>query len=161
VDQEPKPTPAGGPPWGLLQARVDDKGRLKLPVAAQQTLRENGDGGVFITSLDGITARIYPNSVWQVNREIFQQEQEDPEGAGDLHFLAESYGENTEIDSQGRVLLPTNLRRELKLENETVWLERFKGRLTVYNNQRCEERKRRALERAGAILQMLEKKGLR
>jgi MraZ protein len=160
VDQERTPTSSAGAPQGLLQARVDEKGRLKLPVAAQQYLREFGDSKVFITSLDGSTARIYPNSVWESNLEIFQQPQEDPEGVGDLYFLAQAYGEGGDIDGQGRVLLPTNLRRELGLENETVWLERYKNRLTVYNNQRYEERKRRALQRTGTLAD-LERKGLR
>ena len=160
MDQELKPTSSGGTPQGLLQARVDEKGRLKLPVAAQQYLREFGDSSVFITSIDGATARIYPNSVWESNLEILGQTQDDPEATADIYFLSQAYGESMEIDSQGRVLLPTNLRRELKLENEAVWLERYKGRLTLYNNQQFEERKQRALKRVSFIPE-LEKKGFR
>src|SRR5579885_3631556 len=71
-------------PRGIYQARVDEKGRLKLPVDMQQLLNASGEQKVFITSLDEVTARIYPIAVWRKNEMILAEATEDPETAEDI-----------------------------------------------------------------------------
>jgi len=148
------------PPRLMTDARVDEKGRLKLPVALQQYIKSFGDNKVFVTSMDGTEARIYPISVWARNEEILQRSAKNAKQAKNLHLLAMIYGHETEIDNQGRVLLPTNLRRELNLEGGPVWLSAMKGRVTVMSNQRLEEFKREALAAAPQALETMEAEGL-
>jgi MraZ protein len=48
---------------GNYPAKVDEKGRLKIPVAFLETLKEFGER-FYITSENGDYVRIYPMKVW-------------------------------------------------------------------------------------------------
>lgn len=149
------------PPRGIFPARVDDKGRLKLPSVFQQYLNAMGEQRVFITSLDVRTARIYPISVWKENEKFFEDYTEDPQIAEDIAFIANDLGADSELDTQGRLLVPQTLRRTLGIENQPVWLERYRGRINVYSKEIYEERKRRANQEVAEKLRALERKGLK
>jgi MraZ protein len=153
--------PAAEPPRGIYPARVDEKGRLKLPAVFQQYLMDLGEKRVFITSLDVRIARIYPISVWKENEILLETATEDPEIVEDVKFIANDLGADSEIDGQGRVLVPQELRQMLNLENQPVWIECQKGRMNVYGKEVYEDRKRRAYENAAEKLRALEKKGLK
>jgi MraZ protein len=148
-------------PRGIYPARVDEKGRLKLPAVFQQYLADLGEKKVFITSLDVRIARIYPISVWKENEILFDQPSDDPESVEDVKFIANDLGADSELDGQGRVLVPQELRRLLKIENEPVWLECQKGRVNVYSKEIYEQRKLRAYDNAPEKLRALEKRGLK
>lgn len=148
-------------PRGFLSARVDDKGRLKLPTPIVQYLEGFGERKVFITTLNATTARIYPISVWRQTEAALEEAGEDTEAREDLAFIAYHYGADDEIDGQGRVLVPTELRRALKFENEQVYLRCFKQRIDVIGREVYEERLAKAMTGVGDKLKDLEKKGLR
>lgn len=148
-------------PRGFLSARVDEKGRLKLPASIVQYLEGFGERKVFITTLNASTARIYPISVWRETERALEEPGEDTEAREDVAFIAYHFGADDDMDGQGRVLVPTELRRSLKLENEQVYLRCFKQRIDVIGREVYEQRLARALEGAGEKLQGLEKKGLR
>jgi MraZ protein len=149
------------PPRGAYQARVDDKGRLKLPAVFQQYLTELGESKVFVTSLDLSIARIYPISVWNGNEGIFDAPSDDAEAAEDIKFIANDLGADSDVDAQGRVLIPTELRRMLSLENQPVWLDCHKGRINVYGKEVYEQRKAKAFEGVAEKLKALERRGLK
>ena len=161
VDGGNRPGVPGDPPRGTVQARVDDKGRLKLPVAIQQYLGRLGENKVFITTLDLRSVRLYPTSLWQENEAFFSQPSDDPDALADIQLLANHYGADSEGDAQGRVLFPTDLRRELGMENQPVWLECQKGRINVYTQQEYGQRLDRAKTRPDEKLRSLESKGLK
>ena len=158
--EESNTTPVESP-RGIYAARVDEKGRLKLPVDMQKFLSASGEQKVFITSLDETTARIYPISVWRENEKILAESTDDPEGAEDIAFLANDLGADSELDGQGRVLLPTELRRQLSLESQAVWLECYQGGINIFNEAVYEARKARARENRAAKLNTFRRKGLR
>ena len=148
------------PPRGIYPARVDEKGRLKLPSAFQEYLLKLGEQKVFITSLDMRIARLYPISIWKENEIVFEKASEaDPEGAEDVAFQANDVGRDSEVDPQGRVLIPQELRRSLGLESQPVWLDCYKGRINVYGKEVYEERRRRSQERPVEKLRAMEKLG--
>ncbi len=160
MDPEIKTSPVE-PPRGIYPARVDEKGRLKLPVNFQEFLSGLGEQKVFITSLDIRTARIYPTSVWKENEKLLAESTDDPEGAEDIAFMANDLGADSELDGQGRVLVPTELRRLLNLESQQVWLECYQGGINIYNKEVYEERQRRSRENLAAKVATFKKKGLR
>ena len=128
MEDQPKTTPVE-PPRGFFSAHVDDKGRLKLPVDVQQYLGAIGDDKLFVTSVDDRIARIYPISVWKGNEKVLEAlATEDPEAADALAFIANDYGAEAKVDSQGRVTLPTDLRRALALENQEVRVDCYAKR---------------------------------
>lgn len=149
------------PPRGIYPARVDEKGRLKLPVNFQAFLSQSGGDKVYITSLDFATARVYPISLWKLNEKILNESTDDPETAEDISFAANVLGADSELDSQGRLLLPTDLRRELKLEAVPVYLECFQGGINIYNEQVYGDRLKRARENLSGKLTAFKKKGLK
>ena len=50
---------------GNCPATVDGKGRLKIPAAFKAYLDENYGADYYVTSLDGLSVRIYPFPVWR------------------------------------------------------------------------------------------------
>ena len=155
------PPPQVEAPRGTLSARVDDKGRLKLPAAITQYLEAVGERKVFVTSLNISTALIYPVSVWKETEKMLGQASEDAEAQADVAIVANHYGENAEIDGQGRILLPTTLRRDLDLEKDDVHLLCYKGRIEVFGSKVYEQRLNKAKVGLAEKLAALEKKGLR
>jgi len=165
MDAETRPLPVVPPPLGIYPARVDEKGRLKLPADFQQYLNaifmvEASERRVFITSLDLRTVRIYPLSLWKYNERLLEQETEDPEAAADLAFLAKDLGGSSELDSQGRVLVPAELRQLLSLESQPVHLDCYKGRISVLTEEVYREKQSKSRENVQEKLSRMERKGL-
>jgi len=139
VDDQPKPSPDAAPPRGFFSAHVDDRGRIKLPVDFQNFLNGTGDEMLYATSTDGTIARLYPISLWKDNEKHLEQLAiEDPAAADSLTFITQHYGAEAKMDSQGRVTLPTDLRRELKLEGE-VRVGCVLGAINIYSQERYQE----------------------
>ena len=92
---------------------------------------------------------------------MLEQAGEDADDREDVAFIAYHYGADSDVDAQGRVLVPTELRRALKLENEQVYLRCFKQRIDVIGREVYEQRLAKAMEGIGEKLGSLEKKGLR
>jgi MraZ protein len=120
-------------PRAVIQASVDEKGRLKLPSEFLAHLASIGVSRVFITTVDRRMARIYPPAVWKVNEELFRQPGPTAAAAGRMAFRARVYGGESDIDKSGRVLMPAKLREELNLEKQPVWLEAHNGGINVMN----------------------------
>jgi len=148
-------------PRGTLPARVDEKGRLKLPAAVAQYLEAIGERKVFVTTLNISTALIYPISAWRETERMLQEPGEDAESRADVAFIANHYGEDAEVDAQGRVLVPTTLRRELELERDDVHLLWYKQRIEVLGSKVYEQRLAKAKMSLAEKVAALEKKGLR
>ena len=86
---------------------------------------------------------------------------EDAEARADIAFIANHYGEDTEIDAQGRVLVPTTLRRALDLEKDDVHLLWYKQRIEVFGSRVYEQRLTKAKANLAEKIAALQKKGLR
>lgn len=153
--------PAAEAPLGIFTAKCDEKGRLKFPAEFLTYLKALDVEKVFITTVDLKLARIYPKPVWQSNMNLFEDAGEDTEKAQDVAFIANLFGAYSEIDPNGRVLLPTELRRKLELEGQTVWLDFFQGRINVFGKKVYDERMTRALANLGDKVKDLEKKGFK
>jgi MraZ protein len=161
VEEQPQTTPVE-PPRGFFSAHVDDKGRLKLPVDLQQYLTAIGDDKLFVTSVDDRIARIYPISVWKGNEKVLEAlATEDPDAADALAFVTNDYGAEAKVDPQGRVTLPTDLRRGLALENQEVRLDWSQGAINVYSKAEYEARKKQAKDNLAEKLKMAKLKGFK
>ena len=143
-------------PRGVSTGRVDDKGRLKLSSTVKKYL-SGLEEKLFVTSLDLRTIRIYPISVWRENEKIFEEITDEAAEAEELAFLAQDVGQEVEADSQGRILLPAELRRMLELENKPVYMNSYKGRINVFSKEVYEETRARSREKAADKLRMLER----
>ncbi len=152
---------ANRPPRGIFAARVDEKGRLKLPADLREYLLRFGEKTVFITSLDLLIARIYSSSLWEVNQKLLDECKEDRDAAEDIAFTANDIGGDSDIDDQGRVLVPQELRRLLGIESQPVWLECNPGVINIYTKAIYDERKKRAQVDRTEKLRLMRQKGLK
>jgi DNA-binding transcriptional regulator/RsmH inhibitor MraZ len=149
------------PPVGIFEAKCDDKGRLKLPVRFAMYLKHLDVPRVFITTIDLRTARIYPETVWQSNQNFFDAPGEDTELAEDIAFIANTFGDFSTLDEHGRVLFPTNLRRKLEFEKQSVWLDHYRGHINVYPKKVYDERMQRALAGLADKAKVFDKRGFK
>jgi len=160
MDPLPKPpSPTVDPPLGTYPAKVDERGRLKLPADFKEFLASFGDNRVFITSLDERTLQLYPISVWRYNLEFLMNYSEDPEASQSVAIIANANGSGAVIDDQGRVLLPQDIRRRLNLENTTVHLDCYRNQVNIIGPDVVEERLRRARVNLEQKLATLKKAG--
>lgn len=148
-------------PRGFHAARVDDKGRLKLPANFQEYFSGLADKDFFVTTMGRGIVRIYPNSVWEHNEKFFGEYTADPKAAQRLAFMANAYGGDVQIDGQGRMLLPAKLRQKLELENSAVQLLFYRGRVDVYKQSLYEEQMQQSESSLEGDLDVLEHDGLR
>jgi MraZ protein len=143
----------------MFPSRLDDKGRMKMPAAFQQFLSAIPEKKLFVTSLDRTIAQIYPIEVWRQNEKFFETYRDNPKVAKKIAFNAADLGAEAEMDSQGRITFPSELRRTLKMEDQTVRLYAYKGRIEILTEAIYEERKREAIETGPDDVTLLETAG--
>lgn len=119
------------PPRGTSLCRIDDKGRLKLPMDLVRFFGAYTE--FFSTSLDGKTCRIYPATGWErVERELSQLDSEDAEA---VLLYAHHLGGSSEIDGLSRVWISRELRDKLQISEQRVRLRWVKDHIEVYNEK--------------------------
>jgi MraZ protein len=125
---------------GNYTARIDSKGRLKIPTPFRRLVEEKHGAGVYVTSLTGENVRIYPLPEWEsIEQRLALLPSMDP---ARRKFLDRTnyYGQQATIDGQGRVLIHPLLRKSASVIGDVavlgyltyleVWeLERFQQRL--------------------------------
>jgi MraZ protein len=105
---------------GNHPTRVDEKGRLKLPAEFKRLVDEQYGTQFYITSKDGRRAEIHPLAEWQkIEEKLAQIPSLNPAKKKFLDRV-NYYGQMSEMDAQGRVLLPQILRETAKLGGEVV-----------------------------------------
>ena len=120
---------------GNAPARIDDKGRLKVPTAFRSLLESKYGREVFVTSLTGEYVRLYPMPVWVELEE--RLEKAPTTHPARLRFLdrVNYYGQVGELDVQGRVLIPVRLRDSASMTGDVDVLGQIRY-LDVWNHDR-------------------------
>jgi len=144
----------------MYPCRLDDKGRLKVPTALQKFLESLPEKKLFVTSMDRLTAAIYPIAAWRATEEFFDKFNADPDAADAISFIANRLGSEVEMDGQGRILFNSELRRAVKLENTELHLYWYRGHFEVLTDAICQERELKSVN-APSALSVLRKAGLR
>jgi transcriptional regulator MraZ len=122
-------TASGVGPWDDLRfgyvgnptSKLDERGRIKLPAEFKTfTERKYGKGfnTFYITSMDGESAEIYPLPVWlERQKKIFAM----PQTNLARRILLDRYslyGDRADMDPQGRMQIPEELRSKAELTGE-------------------------------------------
>lgn len=90
---------------------MDDKGRLKVPAEFRAWLETfPSHPRVFVTSFDGQSARIYPLAEWAAVEQKLAAMPSTHEARQRFQHIVNYYGQNAELDTQGRVLIHPRLR---------------------------------------------------
>lgn len=120
---------------GNFSARIDDKGRLKVPNAFRALIQEKYGSEVFVTSLSGDSVRVYPLPVWTaVEQRLARVPSTHP---ARLRFFdrVNYYGQPAELDKQGRVLIHSRLRESAGMLGEVDVFGQY-DYLDVWNHDR-------------------------
>ena len=120
---------------GNYPARVDEKGRLKVPVPFKDDLEENYGKHFYITSLDGQYVRIYPLEEWNKLEEKLQAASSFNRTRRKFLDRTNYFGQLVEMDKQGRVLIPAVLREEAEMKGDVAVLGNLVF-LEVWNRER-------------------------
>jgi transcriptional regulator MraZ len=102
---------------GNCPAKVDEKGRLKIPSVFLDELKEYGNQ-FYITSTTGETARIYPMKVWSEIEDQLAQKPGVVVAKRKFLMRTSYFGQVAELDGQGRLLLPAVLREAAQTMGE-------------------------------------------
>ncbi len=120
---------------GNSPAKIDDKGRLKIPNGFRALIEGEHGREVFITSLTGEYVRIYPMPVWlEVERRIGAIPSTHPSRAK-FFDRVNFYGQVGEFDPQGRVLISPRLRDSAQMIGDVDVFGQF-NYLEVWNHER-------------------------
>ena len=120
---------------GSAATRIDDKGRLKLPTIFRGVIHDQHGPDVFVTSLTGECVRIYPLPVWlEVEQKLLAMPANHPSR---LKFLdrVNYWGQSGELDGQGRVVIPAQLRDNASIVGDVRVFGRLEY-LEVWNEER-------------------------
>ena len=107
---------------GNHPTRVDEKGRLKVPAEFKRLIDEKYGTQFYITSLDGKVAQVYPFEEWErIEQKLAALSNFNPTKK---KFLDRTnyYGQQVEMDGQGRLLLPQLLRESGQIKGEVAVL---------------------------------------
>jgi len=141
---------------GNSEARIDDKGRLKVPAAFKKVIDEEFPQTKFyVTSMDGKTARVYPLEEWIKVEERFNSSF-DPL-LNDIIFKVNYWGGEADMDAQGRVLIPQVLRDNAGIKGDVAVMG-MRTFLEVCTSESAKQRAERQL--TPAELERLAEKGI-
>jgi len=124
---------------GHAPAKVDDKGRLKIPAGFRKVIEEKYGADCFITSTDGERAVIYPMPVWYDFQGRMAKVPSTSQAKAKLLERVNYYGQVGTIDTQGRVLVPAVLRSVAGIAEDVVVLGNT-DHLIVWNEERIQKR---------------------
>jgi len=105
---------------GSAPARLDDKGRLKVPNVFRAQIEEAFGRELFVTSISGRNFLLYPLGIWRSLEEKLAELPAIHRAKNKFLERVNYFGQDAEIDGQGRVLVPQILRDAAKLPADVV-----------------------------------------
>jgi MraZ protein len=119
---------------GNYPAKVDEKGRVKIPAAFLEALREYGNK-FYVTSENGDYVHVYPMKIWSEIEEKLARLSSHNRTKQIFLTRTNYYGQVVELDGQGRILVPSILRESAQMRGDVDVL----GNLTylqIWNHTR-------------------------
>jgi DNA-binding transcriptional regulator/RsmH inhibitor MraZ len=156
------PNPTLRTPNGNFAAKVDEAGRIKLPAKVRDFLLAQPDRAMFATWNEpkSSMAKIYFNGSWEKNKEIASRQTTHREAAKAYIRLSNRYGGDVEIDSNGRVTLPMELRGALQLKDSPVQLLIFGEVVQIHKTDVLDQNIEQDKQTVAEALENLEVEGI-
>jgi len=124
---------------GNSPAKVDDKGRIKIPTLFRGYLEQTYGRDFFVTSLSGEFVRLYPMPVWmEVERKIAGMSTVTGPAVRFRNFV-NYYGQAATMDEQGRVLIHPMLREKSGTDGEVFVIGNL-SYLDIWNRETLDAR---------------------
>jgi MraZ protein len=107
---------------GNSLAKIDSKGRLKLPAAYRTVIEPKFGKEFFVTTLRARSVRVYPMDFWlEFERKLASMPSMDPTVIK-VRNIVNFYGQTATMDAQGRILLHPLVRAKVGLDGEVAVL---------------------------------------
>ena len=124
---------------GNFSAKIDDKGRLKIPTAFRSLVAEKYGDSLYVTSLTGESVRIYPMAVWaSIEKKLAHVPSAHPSRKR-FFDRVNYYGQPAEFDKQGRVSIHGRLRESAEMVGDVDVFGQYDF-LEVWNHVRFVQR---------------------
>jgi len=120
---------------GSSPATIDEKGRLKIPTDFRRLLEERYGLEIFVTSILGDSALIYPLAVWEEVETRLQSVPSTDPVKNRYMERANYFGQQLSMDSLGRILIPQILRSSADMRGDVVVTGQL-DHLVVWNRDR-------------------------
>jgi MraZ protein len=125
---------------GTQEAKIDEKGRLKLPADFMKRIVEKSYGPTFfITSRDGKGTEIWPMQEWEIEEGKKAVLPEDDPAKITWMRVVNYFGGVVEIDKQDRLMLPRKIRERFNLVSVDVVVTGQQKFLTVQNEAEADQ----------------------
>jgi MraZ protein len=124
---------------GNAVAKIDEKGRLKLPSGFRSTIAERFGSDLFVTSLFGDCVWIYPMPNWASLETRLAKAPSTNPVVRKFRYRVNYFGQAGTMDGQGRVLIPSLIREQAGMNGEVVVLG-TDDHLEVWNRTAFEKR---------------------
>lgn len=124
---------------GSAPAKIDDKGRLKIPTDFRRSIEERYGQDLFVTSVLGDSALIYPLPVWEeIEQRLVSLPSTDRTKVRYLERV-NYFGQQVTLDVQGRILIPQLLRESAGMNGDVVVSGQL-NHLVIWNHERFAKR---------------------
>lgn len=137
---------------GEFEHAIDEKGRVTIPAKFRAELAR---GAVVTKGLGADTCLfVYPMDEWgrlaqRINEQDLSQEEADM-----LSYFIYGNASNCELDRQGRILIPANLRKYAGFEGEIV-IVGLHTHFAIWNRKSWQEAKSKIEQKARVIVKSL------
>jgi MraZ protein len=124
---------------GSALAKLDDKGRLKLPSAFRSVIEPKYGNEFFVSSIRGDSVRIYPLPVYaNIEQRLLHSSTLDP-ATTKLRNSLNYFGQRTVMDAQGRILIHPLVRDRACINGDVAVLGQ-QTYLELWNREAFEEK---------------------
>ncbi|MEA2695289.1 MAG: transcriptional regulator MraZ [Acidobacteriota bacterium] len=120
---------------GSTPTKIDDKGRLKVPTDFRRFIEERYGPDLFVTSVLGDSALLYPLPVWEeIEARLAAMPSTDRTKSRFMERVS-YFGQQVSMDGQGRILIPQILRESAGMNGDVVVSAQL-DHLVVWNHDR-------------------------
>jgi MraZ protein len=111
---------------GKFSTRMDEKGRLKMPADFKREIDRSYDAQFYITSRNGAVIELYPLKEWEAVEQKLLSQPMSNRAVEKLLNTTSLYGQQLEMDGQGRLTIPEKLRIKFGLKGELAVIGKMK-----------------------------------
>ena len=135
---------------GIHSLNIDDKGRLAIPSKYRQRLKSEADGFLVLTlnPLDR-SLWLYPVNHWDLIETKLAAMSEFDKHSRRTKQMMRGYAYDCQLDSQGRILVPSELRDYARIQKQVVVLGQG-NKFEIWDQSGWEEQRDLWLERIDA-----------
>jgi MraZ protein len=124
---------------GNHPAKIDEKGRLKMPAAFKALVDGRNVKQFYITSTNGKTVQVWPLPDWEEREKQVTSLGEMTVMVRNYLRLTSYYGQQAEMDNQGRLLMPQKLRNSATLDNMEADIIGMGSYIEIHNHDELEK----------------------